>query len=37
MNKIGDVSMPQLMGCYLKVQAVNHFSVMSGLFSPRQV
>ena len=33
MNKVGDVSMPQLMGCYLKVQAVNHFSVMSGLFS----
>ena len=33
MNKIGDVSMPQLMGCYLKVQTVNHFSVMSSLFS----
>ena len=33
MNKVGDVSMPQLMGCYLNVQAVNHFSVMSGLFS----
>ena len=25
--------MPELMGCYLKVQAVNHFSVMSDLFS----
>ena len=25
--------MPELMGCYLKVQAVNHFSVMSSLFS----
>ena len=33
MNKIGNVSMPQLMGCYLKVQVVNHFSVMSGLLS----
>ena len=33
MNEIGNVSMPQLMGCYFKVQTVNHFSVMSSLFS----
>ena len=25
--------MSQLMGCYLKIQAVNHFPVVSGLFS----
>ena len=33
MNEVRDICMPQLMGCYLEVQAVDHFSVMSGLFS----
>ena len=33
MNEIGNVSMPQLIGCYFKVQTVSLFSVMSSLVS----
>ena len=32
MDQVRDICMPQLMGCYLKVQAVNHFPIVSGLF-----
>ena len=32
MNQVRDICVPQLMRCYLKVQAVNHFPIVSGLF-----
>ena len=33
MDQVRDICVPKLMGCYLEVQTVNYFPIMSGLFS----
>ena len=31
-KQIGDIGVAQLMGCYLKAQAVNHMAVITSIF-----